>query len=520
MVVDASRALNPYLEHRRVRLQDLRDVPNVVKEKSWLCVDDLDSGYWHIKTHPDHRKFLGVHILDEESSKPIFFVWNVLFLGVADAAFIFTAVLKPVRAYIASLGIPCLIYLDDLLTGGGSAKEAKENRDKAVEILAKSGFVVSQEKAVGPETRLKYLGLDVCSVNLAFFIPDSKIEKIRDFVDELCQAKRVKLRRLASFLGFLQSCSRAIGPVIRLRTRSSYHWLMEEVSRLSYESHVKLPETVREELLFWKENLQGLNGYPFSPKLSVGAETRLLLVTDSSEAGCFGFQFVDKYQILLRRSFTSEERRASSTLRELLALKYIYTEEVAEQFAGQKILHLTDNQAVESIMSTGSRKPVIQKVALDIFMACRNLKIDLKVEWRPRDHFLLEHADCGSKSFDENNVSLDFNSFAKLLEVFPEVRVDVDGFAQYCNRKAEIFFSRGQEPESTGVNFFSQRLFPSLSYYCFPPPGVIVATIHHLRLFQTSGLLVIPVWPSASFWTNIVPDGRHLPGWAKKSFKF
>ena len=66
----------------------------------------------------------------------------------------------------------------------------------------------------------------------------------------------------------------------------------------------------------------------------------------------------------------SEERRASLMLRELLALKYIYTEEVAERFTGQKILHLTDNQAVESIMSTGSRKPEIQEVALDIFMAC------------------------------------------------------------------------------------------------------------------------------------------------------
>ena len=42
VVIDASRALNPYLRHRRVRLQDLRDIPNVVRKG--MCTDDLDFG--------------------------------------------------------------------------------------------------------------------------------------------------------------------------------------------------------------------------------------------------------------------------------------------------------------------------------------------------------------------------------------------------------------------------------------------------------------------------------------------
>ena len=106
------------------------------------------------------------------------------------------------------------------------------------------------------------------------------------------------------------------------------------------------------------------------------------------------------------------------------------------------------------------------------------------------------------------------------LMTFPEVRVDVDCFAQFCNRKAKIFFSRREELGSTGVNFFSQRLFRSLSYYCFPPPGVILATILHLAAFGVSGLLVVPVWPSSSFWPNIVPDGQHLPIWSVKYLRF
>ena len=45
LVVDGSRCLNPYLLHRRIRLQDHRDVPDVVQQGFWFSTNDLDSGY-------------------------------------------------------------------------------------------------------------------------------------------------------------------------------------------------------------------------------------------------------------------------------------------------------------------------------------------------------------------------------------------------------------------------------------------------------------------------------------------
>ena len=46
LVVDGSRCLNPFLKHRRVRLQDHRDIPELIKKDYWMFTDDLDSGYW------------------------------------------------------------------------------------------------------------------------------------------------------------------------------------------------------------------------------------------------------------------------------------------------------------------------------------------------------------------------------------------------------------------------------------------------------------------------------------------
>ena len=54
LVVDGSRCLNPFLLHRRVKLQDLREVPEVVKPGCFMATNDLDNGYWHLAVKPEH----------------------------------------------------------------------------------------------------------------------------------------------------------------------------------------------------------------------------------------------------------------------------------------------------------------------------------------------------------------------------------------------------------------------------------------------------------------------------------
>ena len=520
LVVDASRALNPYLLDQPVKLMDLRDVPILLKPTQWMSVDDLDSGYWHLAINPADRKYLGIQISDKESGRPIFFVWRVLFLGVKSAVFIFTAILKPIRIFLAKKAIPIIIYLDDAWCAGDSEFQCLQNRNLARETLQKAGFVVSVEKAKNPATKILFLGLEVDSEKMMFFIPEKKIDKILTSAREMLRARKVQLRVLASFLGFIQSCGRALGNILRLMSRASYNFLGVKLNCCpSYKMYYNLPEDVREELSFWIENIQELNGYPINPSLSQ-AETRVMVVTDASGEGAFGYEMSDKYKVLLRKAFSEEEKRASSTVRELLALKFIYTSSLADPWRGRRILHLTDNQAVVAITQNGSSSVHLQKIAVEIFRSCREKKIELLVEWRSRDNYLLVHADIGSKSFDSSSFSLNFESFAALLEFFPERGLDVDVMAEHWNRKSQHYFSKNLDPFSCGTNFFAQDLNRNLFYYCFPPAGLITPAILHFAKFQASGLLLVPVWPSSSFWLSVCPDGRHLAGWAVRFLRF
>ena len=381
LVVDASRSLNPHLHHRRVRLQDHRDVSNYVKKGDWFTCDDLDSGYWHIPVHPEHRKYLGISIEDEVSKKPLFFLWNVMFLGISDAVFIFTAVLRPIRAYVINLGVPCLIFIDDILCSGRGEEESTRNRNKMVGVLKQAGFVISDHKSKGPAKRIAYLGLEICSDSKKFYIPEQKLLKITEELKTLLEVRRVKLRNMARVLGLLQSCSRALGNVVRIKTRNLYRWLNERLENSSYNYHFCLSEVEKDEVFFWINNIRDLNGCYFTSNYPV---QRLIsqLYQMPGMMECLFF----KFQVLLRELFSAQEAKCSSTVRELLALQNIYCSELGDRFMGSTVYHYTDNMAVPNIVQVGLKKPHLQDIAEINFEACKKKEIELIVDWRSREH--------------------------------------------------------------------------------------------------------------------------------------
>ena len=61
---------------------------------------------------------------------------------------------------------------------------------------------------------------------------------------------------------------------------------------------------------------------------------------------------------------------------------------------------LTDNQAVVSIVNSGSMKVHLQKLALDIFYTLKDSNIEMEIEWIPRT--LNERADYLSRIIDRD----------------------------------------------------------------------------------------------------------------------
>ena len=88
-----------------------------------------------------------------------------------------------------------------------------------------------------------------------------------------------------------------------------------------------------EELLFWQENLLGLNSSPLRQSMAA-VRVDIKMVGDASAAGVFLGDFT-RGNTLLSLPFTAEQIKKSSTWRELFVLYTFYCSKEAEKYRGK-----------------------------------------------------------------------------------------------------------------------------------------------------------------------------------------
>ena len=512
LVVDASRHLNPFLKDRKIKLEDLNVSEQMLKQGDFQMTTDLDSGYWHVPLNDDMKKFVGVHF-ELDSGEKLFWVWKVLFLGIKDAAWIFTKLLVPHKQYCRSHGIRMQIYMDDQKVLGSDFESCKADNDFANSALEKAGWTVKPEKCEGPSQNLKFLGLMNDSVSMKYFVPEDKGNAICELIDDILQMKKVHIRILAKLMGKIQFCIKAMGPAVKLLCRSS-HYLISKAK--SWNSMIVLNDLAKQELSYLLENFWNLNGHPMRPSLSTSC-IDVKISSDASDKGFCVYEVCDGNDILLKRPFTDFESNLSSTHRELLAFYDFYTSDKALVFKNSNVVHYTDNANCETILSVGSRNVILQPLVLEIFLAWKSLNIKVDVVHLKRNDPIIEFADFESRNFDLHDFSLDFDSFYLISSLFGEFEIDC--FASSSNKKCVQYYSKFKDSSSSGTNFFAQKL-AKVNLFVFPPIHLIIPTLYHLQKFKSFGCLIVPKWISSYFWSFICNDGRHFNKFVKCYFLF
>ena len=95
---------------------------------------------------PAHRTYL-VIAADLPDGSRHYYHYTVLPFGLAPAAAIMTRLVKPIIFYLASLGIHCSIFLDDLQINAPTKEIAWEHYQITKATFQKAGFVISAEKS-------------------------------------------------------------------------------------------------------------------------------------------------------------------------------------------------------------------------------------------------------------------------------------------------------------------------------------------------------------------------------------
>ena len=458
----------------------------------WFSKFDYKSGYHLIEIFPLHCRFLGFSFFYKGRLR--FFQFLVLPFGLSTSPYLFTKIQRALVKHWRGKGFRIFTYLDH---GAG----AHQVRDVAVKLsalvredIALSGFVANEEKSQWvPVESGELLGFVMDLRNGIFQVPERRVQDLKQLTIRIigkCFTVSARFPRLTRLTGSLVSMGLALGPFVRVWTRSIY----SDICRADcWDKPFCMSQESQSKVLFWKDNVD-CSGYPIwspSPKVEV------LCYSDVSGLGLGGFAVQFSYKVA-RSSWSGADSMKSSSFREVKAIRHVL-ESYSEELRGKEVLHRTDNKNAEIALSVGSRKKELHQEAVAVYKLCRQWDIRLSVEWVSRDDNV--EVDILSRFDDPNDYMLDPSCFRYIDEAWgPHT---IDRFASVQTKQLERYCSRYRNPGYESVDTFTVT-WSKENNWLFPPPYLIPRVLRHMSAGSEDGTLLVPPWPSAVWWPLLV----------------
>ena len=269
-------------EDASVQYTRFDEIIRLVREEgqgSYLFKLDIKSAFRLIPIHPRDFQLLGMFHNGE------FFIDKCLPFGLSVSCAIFEKFSTFLEwALRQATGSDQIIhYLDDFCGGCKDQREAQNMLDISLALFSKLGVPIAEEKVEGPVTSLKFLGLEVDTVNMLVKLPPDKLSKLKEIVNNFVSKGlvKVRLRELQSVIGSLSFACKAIVP-----GRAFLRRLIDATSGVRRPFHrIRVTKGMLEDLMVWQTFLSDFNG----ASMMIPANIRHVdLFTDASGASGFG----------------------------------------------------------------------------------------------------------------------------------------------------------------------------------------------------------------------------------------
>ena len=434
LCIDLSRHVNLFLMLEAMTMSTLDKSLALVQSGDWMATYDLTSAFHHIPIHPDHHKYLGFSIENEQGEEE-FYAYTCMPFGLATATQCLARVTKAITRYAALEGIRNCLYIDDGRIGAATKELCISQLHQVLSIWKRAGFVISEEKSDTAESvaqQKAYLGFVIDSVTMTVAATDRKLESVRQAIDQLLlHPATAPAKEVASVVGKMAALQPAFGPVVQLLARTAQQDLSAAVDASGWRSRVLLSENTRHCLRHFAVHLFALNGtlipclhtaVPLEVALSASPQTAgkalvtaediatsAVMASDASSVGHCHYSVKNTTGLFHQGLFLPQEQSLSSGHRELLAvLKAMRQYDSASHpLRGQHVLWLTDSTNLCTFLTKGSKKPSIQADVLEVHWLCHDLVVRLTPIHLKRDDFRIQIADAGSRPSDPDDWSVD-----------------------------------------------------------------------------------------------------------------
>lgn len=479
------KKLNCFIPTNHFKLDDYRTAIKLITKDCYLANLDLQDAYFLLPIHKNHRKYLRFKFKNQ------LFEFNCLPFGINIAPYIFTKLMKEVARHLRILGCKVLIYLDDILIIGKNYEQCYNNIIISVNLLKSLGMVINYEKSVlQPVKRIQFLGYIFDSHEMTIHLPENKITGTLKLLNKIRNKKSIRIRAFASIVGKLVSISPAIKygwfhtkpfEIVKIRNLRS--------NNMNYNKKMIIPRELKQDFDWWLMNITSAG------KSILPQQFSLEIFSDASMTGwgtyCNGQQ--------ANGFWNKDDRKRHINYLELKAA-YYSVKSFSKTACNCNILLRMDNiTAIATINRMGSIKyKQLNIIAKLLWSYCEINNIFIYASYINTKENI--EADFLSRvTSTETEYELNQDIFTKIIRQFGKPQIDL--FASKINKKCNKYFSWGPDPDSLLVDAFTTN-WQNLKFYGFPPFSLIHKVLEKIRTDKATGILVVPNWPSQSWFPS------------------
>ena len=325
---------------------------------------DLEDAFKHIVVRPQDWDLLGstFEVADPTGRKTLqYFVDVVLPFGMRSSPKKFCEFADALRYMMEINGVSDVDnYVDDFFTcGAPGTNQCEDNLNNMLDTCSGAKFAVGPSKVVRPTPVLEFLGIVIDSINMILCISEPRLQDVLSQLKAWSCRKTCTKRQLLSIIGKLTFVSKVV------RSGRTFVRRMIELSKKASALHYKIKLNVefQKDVQWWLQYLPTWNGVSVFYDEDWTTSADMCLYTDASGIG-YGCYFVGHW---FCEQFDDVKKARDILWKELYALlKAAAT--WGKYWASKRILFYCDNQAVVSILRSGtSKRPDIMCLVRALF---------------------------------------------------------------------------------------------------------------------------------------------------------
>lgn len=512
------RRLNEYSRKGKFQMEGVQQVAELIQKDDFGMLIDLKDAYLTLGLHPAHRKYCRFRSPDGKR-----YQWKVVSFGTSEAPKICTKMMKPLIQILKSLGIRCLIYIDDILILDQCKYRLASAMALAMELFqSEVGLQLKISKGqLYPSQTIQCLGIIWNTATMQCSIPDKRIIAIQRTAKRLLRASAVSptvtTRDLGRFVGQVVSTTRAIRPAKR-RLLYIQHALSRGVRNGGWHGQSTLSSEARAALEWWTTDAvwRG-NGNDILPPIRP-IQLRMRTDAATNNAGYGGVLWYGDKSFRTQGYLTAEEQK-STFINEFEFMGFTHClwallpQAVPDRSLWSQVhvsVELDNTTAIKYGQCAVSRSLQMSQIGALYFDERERHQLSVSLA-HIAGVLNIEADEASRRQSTHIDWQLDVATLRAALRIL-HAEPSLDLFASAANSQCPQYYSYHHDHRALGTDCFQHRWPTEGTSYAYPPPILIGRTLQKARHESCSRLiLVAPLWQAQPWWPTLLLMLRHPP---------